>query len=182
MRDRLRARCAASALAVGLVAGGCASEKEPAPEPGTQVSAVPSATASATTPAVATPTATPTDAAMPNACPVDGCRVSIVGATTAGGELVLDLAANFTPDISRNHVHVYWDRFTAEQVSDDAAPRFDVTQGDWVPTADDPYTTADAASVARREGSARICVTAGDRDHNVIDPKLFQCHDVSATL
>lgn len=176
MHDRLRPPLATSmALAVGLVVTACASDNKAAPAPG--ASATPSATASAVTTATGTPAP-----AMPNACPADGCRVSIVAVRDAGEELTLDLQANFAPDISHNHFHVYWDRFTAEQVSDNAAPRFNVTQGDWVPTAEQPFTTADAASVAKREKSAAICVTAGDRDHNVIDPKLFQCHDVSALL
>lgn len=175
MHDRLRPPLAAAvALALGLVVTACASESKPAPAPAPEASA--SASPSASPSATATPTA-----AMPNACPADGCRVSIVAVRDAGDELTLDLQANFAPDISHNHFHVYWDRFTAEQVSDDAAPRFKVTQGDWVPTADQTFTTADAASVAKRENSARICVTAGDRDHNVIDPTLFQCHDAPGT-
>lgn len=171
-------RAASVAVAAALLATACASEKTTEPAPAGAASPSPSPTAAATATATATPTVS--SAALPNACPAEGCSVRIVGVRTAGTELELDLEANFAPDISNNHFHVYWDRFTAEQVSDDAAPRFGVTQGDWVPTDVDPYTTADAASLSRREGAARICVTAGDRDHNVLDPKLFQCHDVGA--
>ena len=118
---------------------------------------------------------------LPNACPADGCRATIVSAGRApGGEITLALTANFSPDVSHNHFHIYWDRFTAQQVSADAQPRFGVTQGDWVPTADNPYTTADATSVTKRGSSSKICVTAGDRNHDVLDPTLFSCYDVSS--
>ena len=61
--------------------------------------------------------------------------------------------ANFRPDFSRNHVHVYWDTFTADQVSNDAAAR-GVEQGSWHPTDEYPeYTTESEASVHERNGS-----------------------------
>ena len=31
-----------------------------------------------------------------------------------------------------------------------------------------------------RQTSSRVCVTAGDRDHNVLDPTIVDCRDVSA--
>lgn len=127
-------------------------------------------------------TVAPQTTALANACPPDGCRARIVDASRAGEELRLTFDANFTPDMSRNHLHVFWDTFAANQVSDDAERRFGVTQGDWVPTADNPFTTADAVSVGVRGESKRICVTAGDRDHNVLDPSLSDCRDVSALL
>lgn len=171
----------AVALALGLSA--CASDTATkGPEPLT------SNAATATPAASATPSASPSassasSTALANACPDEGCRVRIASVKAApGGELILDFDANYTPDISHNHVHVYWDHYTAEQVSDDAEPRFHVTPGDWVPTGDDPYTTGDAASVTKRGTSTRICVTAGDRDHNVLDPKLYECTDVSALV
>ena len=132
--------------------------------------------------AVTTTTASRPSAAPANACPPDGCRVRIVDVTRAGDELRLAFDANYTPDESRNHFHVYWDTFTAQQVSDDAERRFGVKQGDWVPTADNPYTTGDVASVKARGQSHTICVTAGDRHHNVLDPRLFDCRDVSRLL
>jgi hypothetical protein len=115
----------------------------------------------------------------PNACPPDGCRVRIGAVARDGDELKITFVANYTPDMSRNHFHVYWDRFTSRQVSDDAQQRFGVAQGDWVPTDQNPYTTGDAVSTKVRGSSRRVCVTAGDRDHNVIDPDLFDCRDVS---
>ena len=125
----------------------------------------------------------PTQVTTPNACPADGCQVRIAEATKApNGELVLTFAANYTPDVARNHFHVYWDNFKPEQVSDDAERTHHVKQGDWVPTADNPYTTGEAASVKMRGSSTHVCVTAGDRDHVVIDPKLFDCRDVSGLL
>jgi len=118
----------------------------------------------------------------PNACPADGCRATITSATGAGGEVQLTFDANFDADLARNHFHVFWDTYTAEQVSDDAEPRFRVQQGNWVPTDDNPYTTSDEVSVKVRQGSTRLCVTAGDRNHNVIDPSIVDCRDVSDLL
>ncbi|MEX2587405.1 MAG: hypothetical protein WD602_05345 [Actinomycetota bacterium] len=127
----------------------------------------------------AQPPAGEEDAALPNACPQEGCRVSISAAEQVGDELELTLDANFEPDLARNHFHVYWDTYDAEQVSDDAERRFGVTQGDWVPTDENPYRTGDAASMRERSGSMAICVTAGDGDHNVIDPEIAECFDVT---
>jgi hypothetical protein len=119
---------------------------------------------------------------LPNACPADGCKVRIVSVSGAGTEMKISFDANYSPDVSRNHFHVYWDTFTAKQVSDDAEPRFHVTQGAWVPTGDNPFTTTDAVSVSVRKGSTTVCVTAGDRNHNVIDPALFDCRAVADLL
>jgi hypothetical protein len=130
----------------------------------------------------ATTEAPATTAGAQNACPQDGCEIKINDAAKDGSELKLTLEANFQPDLSRNHIHVYWDTYTAEQVSDDAASR-GVEQGSWHPTAEYPtYVTKSEASVARRSGSTEICVTAGDRNHNVIDAERFECRDVSALL
>jgi hypothetical protein len=138
-----------------------------------------------TTAATVAPTVAPvarTTVPPPNACPADGCRIRIVSATKAGDEIQLAFEANYTADVSRNHFHVYWDTWTAKQVSNDAEPRFGVRQGDWVPTADNPFTTTDAVSVKKRGQSTKVCVTAGDRDHNVLNPDLVDCRDVSGLL
>ena len=67
-------------------------------------------------------------------------------------------------------------------MSNDAAAR-GVTQGEWVPTGDYPqYVTEGAVSTSVRGDSHTVCVTAGDRDHNVIDSSLVNCRDVSALL
>jgi hypothetical protein len=117
-----------------------------------------------------------------NACPVEGCQVRIEKVAKEGDELRVTWTANYRPDFARNHIHVYWDTFTAEQVSNDADAH-GVKQGSWVPTDAYPvYTTGSEASVSRRNGSTHLCVTAGDRNHNVIDPKLFQCTDVKDLL
>lgn len=124
------------------------------------------------------------EAARPvaNACPAEGCRIMIVDVTRSGDELAVTWEANFLPDVSKNHVHVYWDKFTAEQVSDDAQAR-GVEQGEWHPTDAYPtYVTQSEASVANRGDSSTICVTAGDRAHVVLDPNLFHCRDVSEHL
>ncbi len=121
-------------------------------------------------------------ASAPNACPAEGCKITIASVAKTGGELRLTLTANFTPEVSSNHFHVYWDTYSSKQVSDDAEPRFGVQQGAWVPTADNPFTTTEAVSVTERGQSTTICVTAGDRDHNVLDPDLFDCRDVRSDL
>jgi hypothetical protein len=117
-----------------------------------------------------------------NACPPEGCTITIVDAAREGDEIAVTWETNFKPDVSRNHIHVYWDIYTADQVSSDAEAR-GVTQGEWVPTAVVPtYVTESAVSVDTRGGSTTICVTAGDRDHAVIDASLVDCRDVSDLL
>lgn len=119
---------------------------------------------------------------LPNACPAEGCKVRIASVVRDGRELKITFDANYTPDISRNHHHVYWDTYTARQVTSDAQTRFGVTQGTWVATRDNPYTTGDAVSVGSRGTATKVCVTAGDRRHNVIDPAIFDCRDVTDLL
>ena len=84
---------------------------------------------------------------LPNACPVDGCEVRIVDAAKAGDELSVTFEANFTPDMARNHIHVWWgESYKIEQVSNNAEPAYGVKQGDWHPTDEYPaYTTQSAA-------------------------------------
>lgn len=113
------------------------------------------------------------------ACPPEGCEIAIESVVASGDELSIIWDANFEPDLSRNHIHVYWDTFSADQVSSDAEDR-GVEQGDWHLTDAYPtYLTESAASVANRGDSTTICVTAGDRDHVVIDSAIFDCRDVS---
>ena len=117
-----------------------------------------------------------------NACPKDGCQISIASAEKSGEELKLVFDSNFAPEVARNHIHIYWDNFTADQVSKDAKSR-DVVQGNWHPTDDYPdYMTQSDASVSARGDSNTLCVTAGDRDHNVIDSSMVHCLDVSDNL
>lgn len=117
-----------------------------------------------------------------NACPVDGCEITIASAEPEGEELRLTWDANFAPDFSKNHVHVFWDTYTADEVTDDAAARGE-TQGEWVPTGDDPeFVTEGAVSTTVRGDSTTICVTAADRGHNVLDSSIVDCLDVSEHL
>jgi hypothetical protein len=117
-----------------------------------------------------------------NACPVDGCEITITDAQPEGAELRVTWETNFDPDFSKNHIHVYWDTYTADQVTNDAAARGE-TQGEWVPTGDDPeFVTEGAVSTSVRGDSTTICVTAGDRDHDVIDSSIVNCRDVSDLL
>jgi len=117
-----------------------------------------------------------------NACPPEGCSIQITSTEKSGAELIIQWDANFLPDVSRNHIHVYWDNFSAEQVSSDAEAK-GFEQGDWVPTSDYPrYTTGGAMSVESRGESTTVCVTAANRDHAVLDAKAVHCVDVSASL
>lgn len=117
-----------------------------------------------------------------NACPAEGCSITILDVVKAGDEVDISWEANFLPDVSKNHIHVYWDIFTAEEVSSDAEAN-GFTQGDWSPTDSYPtYVTESAASVANRGGSTTICVTAANRDHAVIDPSDVHCRDVGSNL
>jgi hypothetical protein len=135
---------------------------------------------SANTP-VATASAT-SSAPVSNACPVDGCSITIVDAAKDGDEIAVTWETNFAPDISKNHIHIYWDIYTADQVTSDAEARGE-EQGEWVPTADVPtYVTESAVSVANRGDSTTLCATAGDRDHAVIDSSIVDCFDVSDLL
>ena len=127
-------------------------------------------------------TTTESSAPVANACPAEGCKITIVDVAKDGGEIAVTWEANFVPDVSKNHIHVYWDRYTADQVSSDAEAR-GVTQGEWVPTDVVPtYVTESAVAVATRGDSTTLCVTAGDRDHVVIDATLVDCRDVADLL
>ena len=127
-------------------------------------------------------TTTESPAPVANACPAEGCQIRIVDATSDGDEIAVTWEANFVPDVSKNHIHVYWDLYTADQVSSDAEAR-GVSQGEWVPTDVVPtYVTESAVAVATRGDSTTICVTAGDRDHAVIDAALVDCRDVADLL
>lgn len=119
-----------------------------------------------------------------NACPVDGCMVRIVSVEPKGDELQLTLDANFTPDFSKNHVHVWWgELFDVKQVSNNAEPVYKVKQGSWHPTDEYPtYVTQSAASVAARNGAVTLCVSAADRNHDILDPALFECQSVAEHL
>lgn len=65
----------------------------------------------------------------PNACPIDGCEVTITGVSQAGDELELTYDANFTPDVSKNHIHAWWgEQYTIEQAGRSAEPVHGVTQ------------------------------------------------------
>ena len=79
-----------------------------------------------------------------------------------GDELRITWEANFTPDFSKNHIHVYWDTYSADQVSDDAADR-GVEQGEWVPTDEYPGVRHGGSRVDRRAGRFDDVVRHGGR-------------------
>ena len=121
---------------------------------------------------------------MPNACPVDGCEVTIVSVVAVGDELQVTVEANFTPDVAKNHFHVWWGgKYRVEQVGRNARREFGVEQGKWHRHDDYPvYITTGAASVTARDGATTLCVTAADRGHNVLDPSRYHCMDVRRRL
>lgn len=117
-----------------------------------------------------------------NACPAEGCQIDFASVEADGDELKVAWDINFAPDIANNHIHIYWDTFTAGQVSNDATDR-GLEQGEWVPTDTAPeYTTDGAVSTAVRGDSTTLCLVAADRDHNVIDEGTQVCMDVSEHL
>ena len=120
---------------------------------------------------------------MANACPVDGCEVKILGIKPAGEELALRFEANFMPDVSKNDLHVWWgEQYDVKQVGRNASA-FGVEKGKWHRHDDYPtYTTTGAASTSIRNGAVTVCVTAADRNHNVLDATLFHCVDASDHL
>ena len=128
--------------------------------------------------------AAPAAAQTSNACPVDGCTVEIASAERQGDELALELEANFTPDISRNHIHVWWgENYTVRQVSNNAEPVHGVTQGDWHPTDEYPaYVTTGAAALGARGEATTLCVSAADRNHDILDPEIASCLSVEGML
>lgn len=128
--------------------------------------------------------ATQVDAQESNACPVDGCEVSIVSTAGEGREILLTLKANFVPDLSRNHVHVWWgEKYSVEQVSNNAEPVHAVKQGDWHPTDSYPtYVTTGASSTASRDGAITLCVSAADRNHDILDIQKLHCVSVEDVL
>jgi hypothetical protein len=121
---------------------------------------------------------------MPNACPVDGCEVKIVGVKKAGKELEITFKSNFTPDVSKNHFHVWWgENYTVQQAGRSAERVYGVKQGKWHRHDDYPvYITQGAASTKVRGKAKTICVSAADRDHNILDVKIYDCKDVSPYL
>ena len=128
--------------------------------------------------------AIPAAAAMPNACPVDGCEVKIMEVKRSDAELELTFESNFTPDVSKNHFHVWWgENFTVEQVGRNAEPVYGVKQGRWHRHDDYPvYVTQGAASTSVRGSAVTICVSAADRNHNILDVKIYHCVNVSDKL
>jgi hypothetical protein len=121
-------------------------------------------------------------APVANACPPEGCAITITDTAKKGSEIAVTWEANFKPDVSKNHIHIFWDIYTADQVSSDAEAR-GKKQGEWVPTAKVPtYVTGGPVSVDNRGDSTVLCVTAGDRDHAVIDSSIVDCQDVSDLL
>jgi hypothetical protein len=116
-----------------------------------------------------------------NACPVDGCQVHFVSVEQDGDELKITFEANYKPDMSKNHLHIWWgENFDVKQVSNNAETTYGVKQGSWLPTDAYPvFVTQAEASVKERGGATTLCVSAGDRNHDIIDPALFECRSVA---
>lgn len=163
-RVRLAGRLVVTVAALAVFGAGCGSDDD------TKSSGSTSTTGGSSEP-------------VQNACPVDGCQITIDDVVKDGDELEITWTANFDPDVSRNHIHVYWDTYDPAQVSNDAESAHNVTQGEWVPTDDYPaFTSEGAVAVGQRGTSTTVCVTAGDKDHNVIDVGVENCRDVAALL
>jgi hypothetical protein len=124
-----------------------------------------------------------TPAELTNSCPVDGCSITITDVQPEGDELRITWETNFAPEFSKNHIHLYWDTYTAQEVSANAESEHNVTQGNWLPTDAWPsLLTEGAVSVAERAGSTTLCVTAADFEHIVLALDLVKCLDVSDSL
>ncbi len=125
----------------------------------------------------------PASEPMANACPVDGCEVKILEVKAAGDELALSFESNFMPDVSKNHFHVWWgEQYDIKQVGRNASA-FGMEKGKWHRHDDYPdYITTGAASTKIRDGAVTICVTAADRNHNILDVSLYHCVDASGQL
>jgi hypothetical protein len=121
---------------------------------------------------------------LPNSCPVDGCDVKIVAVEKAGDELKLTFEANYQPEMSRNHIHVWWgENYTVDQVTNDAETVHNVKQGEWHPTDDYPeYITQSGASMTVRGTAKTLCVSPADGNHVILDITKFTCTDVSSYL
>ena len=127
---------------------------------------------------------TPIADTLPNACPVDGCEVRIAQVKRSGDELELTFQSNFSPDVSKNHFHVWWgERYTVKQVGRNAETVHGVTQGRWHRHDDHPtYVTKGAASTRVRGEAVTVCVSAADRNHNILDVQVYHCVDASSHL
>lgn len=121
---------------------------------------------------------------MANACPVDGCDVKILEVKRSGDELALTFKANFKPDVSKNHFHVWWaENFTVKQVGRNAMTVHGVEKGKWHRHDDYPnYVTTGAASTSVRGDAVTVCVSAADRNHNILDVSIYHCVDASRHL
>jgi hypothetical protein len=117
-------------------------------------------------------------------CPDDVCRVTIKSVVAAGDELELEFEANFIPEMSGVHIHVWWGaRFTPDEVSLHADHLYGVEVGEWDPTDDYPrHTTTGASSTAARDGTHILCVSASNAIHDLLNPKRFHCIDVQEYL
>lgn len=125
------------------------------------------------------------DGSLPNACPVDGCEITIANAAVQDGEIGITFDANYSPNFERNHIHIFWDSQEAGAVSSDFQERGFAEQGKWHPTDEYPnYVTQADASVSSefRGDSTTLCVTAADTDHAVINADIVHCRDVAELL
>lgn len=122
--------------------------------------------------------------AMMNSCPVDGCEVKIISVEKEDGELRVEFEANFAPSLSKNHLHVWWgELYDVRQVSANAETTYGMKQGDWHPTDSYPsYLTTSVVSVQNRGEATSLCVTAADRNHDILDPELYHCQSVADLL
>jgi hypothetical protein len=119
-----------------------------------------------------------------NACPVDGCVIKIKSMALKDGELEVEFDANFVPSLAKNHFHVWWsEKFDIKQVTSNAESKYGMTQGSWHPTDDFPmYMTRGVVSYAERGTAETICVTASDRNHEILDSSEMDCQSVAGLM
>lgn len=119
-----------------------------------------------------------------NSCPVDGCEVRIVSVQKENSELRVTFDANFTPNMSKNHFHVWWgELYDVRQITSNSETTFGMEQGVWHPTDAYPsYLTTGVVSVEERYGATTLCVTAVDRNREILDPEQYDCANVGDLL
>ena len=116
-----------------------------------------------------------------NACQVDGCVVEITATERVGDEIKVTMSANYTPNMAKNHLHIWWgENYDIRQVSGNAESLYEMEQGVWQPTDSYPeYTTGGVISVSKRGDATTLCVTSSGRTHDILDPDEMHCVSVA---
>ncbi len=109
-----------------------------------------------------------------------GCSVKIADVRRAGDELEVSFETNFAADLSGNHFHVWWgENYNVKQIGRNARAVHGVQQGQWLEYAAPVLVTTGAVSMRERGVAQWLCVSAADRDHNLINATLYHCKKLS---